>query len=537
MAAKKKKTSKKQRSAKADTLATPAELRPSLAAQKSQRKIIHKKWGRKNPVPSKDDRENIQLDENMRPLGGMTVYPTADPYTSDERQTWRLIRKKVPQINRANNLIRKLVATAWTTEIHPMEDKNISPEQLEEWEETPIKVPYFKDEEMTPHEIKEWVDRKLISMDLQMLIYNSYLEMREQGRSVIGIFPETRDPDTQKYMMPEALRLIKNEWLIRPLLSSDDGSLQAVEVVGLKTNGGRLDANRMQYLTNQDNLDLFADFYGVSEIETLEDIGSTLITINAQDLPQGALHTWWKPRVFQMTIPARDHDRANSIMDEFLQKLKDSQGRDVCITQNVELVSGTENTPGTNLETIINIKNNLIEDVIGFYNVPKFLLGKGEAGNLGGNADREEVDAFLNIEIRPEQINLENMLEQQIYRYIMGILFDVDPGDEKFDEKVPAKIRHLFKKPDISASVNLEQYQIALDMLEKGLIDEDKLLEKFGIADIKKETKSRGGDISPPIRTWVKRNSHWQPSKLSRSGMKTLSRREVTKVPKWKSAV
>lgn len=522
MAAKKKVT--KQKSAniqpvkKRDSLAAPLEMKPSVAVSKSHNKITTKLWKRDSGMDPGKGKKNLDVSK-MRPLGGLNVVQPVDPYRAPQRNMFRLIMKMVPQINRANKLIQKLVVTEFTTTVMPRLDKEIDEDKLEKWRNKPMAIPYAVSRKntklppglkpkMTPIQIKDWIDRLFSKLDLKQAIYNAYLFKREQGRCVVGMFPETRD-ELGQYRIPEALKVIHPEYTLRPLINTETGGLEAVEVINLTTNGGKLDGRRMIYLVNQDNLDLFANYYGVSEIEPLLDIGEVILTLYAQDLKQIALHTWWQPKIFKMQIPARDADKPNQIMDEFLVSMRDAGGKDIVLTQTVELVSGTGTTNSGDISGVVEIENVSVETVLGFYNIPPFLLAKGKGGNLGGNANREELDSFLNIEIRPEQVDLENNIEDQAYDRVLAILFEVEPNQVD-DETVPLKMEHHFKKPDISAAVNLEQYEIIKDMMANGLIDTEKGMERLNLTDIMKSTSTRGADSSPTIKTWQKtKNPSW----------------------------
>lgn len=494
------------------------EIKPSVAVSKVTRSIISKAWGMKGD-PRKSSKKT-KVPKEMRPLGGLQVYQPVDPYKQQKRNLFRIIMKMVPQVNRANKLIQKLVATEYTTTIVPRLDQELDEKELEKWRNTPIDIPYVKSRgihddvkglkaQMTPNQIKEWMDRLFVKLDLQQNVYNSYLFKREQGRCVVGMFPETRD-ELGEYQIPEAMRLIRPDYTLRPLINRETGGLEAVEIIGLDTNGGKLDANRALYFVNQDNLDLFADFYGVSEIEPLIDVGETILTAYAQDFKEIILHTWWQPKIFRMTIPARDSDRPNQIMDEFLVNMRDAGGKDIVLTQTVELVGGTGTTNSGDINGVVKIVEESIDAVLGFYNIPPFLLAKGKSGNLGGNANREELDAFLNIEIRPEQEVLEVDIEKQGYDRVLAILFEVEPNEVN-DELVPVRLEHHFKKPDIAAAVNLEQYEIIKDMAANNWIDLEKMMEKLGLTEMMKITNTRGADATPTIKTWVKRNSNWNP--------------------------
>jgi len=102
------------------------------------------------------------------------------------------------------------------------------------------------------------------------------------------------------------------------------------------------------------------------------------------------MYTWHQPKVFQVEIPPRDYKRVTTVLTEFLNKANNSAGKDIAVTQSVELLSGQTN-PG-DITGLIGLDDHMIDQVAGYYNIPLFLLSKGKAGNLGGNAKKEQID-------------------------------------------------------------------------------------------------------------------------------------------------
>jgi hypothetical protein len=478
-------------------------VKPSVAVEKVSRVLDVGTW---NVYDPRKHSQKKQLDATMRPLGGLYIYPAVDPYRPQQRAMFRAIMTKLSWVLRANVIIQKLVAgQGYTTETYPREDKEIRESELKKWRKQKIYVPYFN-AKISPNKLKSWIDRLSDKLDLESIIFNAYLYMREQGRCVIGVFPETRLDG--KYQLPLALRIIRPEYTRRPLLNRDTGALEAVEVTGLTTNGGRLDANRAIYLNNAYNLELFADYYGRSVIEPIEDIGKTLLTIYAQDFRQAAEYTWHKPQVFRIAIPARDYKNVDKVLDEFLNKRNNSLGKDIAVTQAVEVLPTTQNSG--DIAGVVSIQNECIDAIAGFYNIPPFMLAKGKAGRLGGNANREEIESFLEAEIRPEQLLLENILEKQWYDRILAILFDIEPDEVDDPQKCPIRIAHSFNKPEIGLTIDPQTYRIYLDLAHQGLITKEGLIEKLGLKKFVKEHESTGADIDPAITTWKKINPSWR---------------------------
>jgi len=457
------------------------------------------------------------MPKKMRPLGGLLIYPAVDPYRPTQRATFRAIMTKLSWVLRANVIIQKLVTgQGYTTEAYPRVDKELKESVLRGWRRQKIYVPFF-DKDVTPNAIKAYIDKMGDTLELESLTFNAYLYMREQGRCVIGIFPETRDEDTKEYQMPQAMRVIRPEFTRRPLINRGSGALEAVEVVGLITNGGRLDACRAIYLENSYNLELFADHYGRSMIDAIEDIGKTLLIIYAQDFRQAAEYTWHKPTVFRITIPARDFKNPQKVLDDFLQKRNNSLGKDIAVTQSVEVLPNPQNAG--DIAGVVSIQNECIDAVAGFYNIPPFMLAKGKAGRLGGNANREEIDAFLETEIKPEQTIIETIIEKQFYDRILAILFGIEPDEVDDPKKCPIRIYHHFNKPEISLTIDPAYWNILKDLGHQGILTKEGIIEKLGLKRFVKEHETEGGDVDPSLSTWKKVNPSWRPQKAKKSSM------------------
>lgn len=449
---------------------------------------------------------------NMRPLKNVTVFPSVDPYTPQARAMFRLLMQKESLIFKCNYKMAQLVVTEGTTTIHARYDEDLSTEKLDEFRNTPIYVPYFGAEK-TPNEIKAYIDKMMRDLRLTDVFFECYLDKREQGRGVMGMFPEYRIDG--KYVLPQVLRVFEPEFVKRPMLNFDTGELEAVQIVGVNSNGGYLDKDRMLYLVTVNNNKFFSTFYGKSDIEAVEDAGRALILINAKDYINAAEYTWHKPRIFKVTIPARDYTRIDEILNKFNYDLNNSAGKDISVTQAVENITGTLGDHG-DIAGLALIENQKIEEIIGYYGIPPFMVAKGKAGRLGGNANREEVEAFLETDVRPEQEKCEMAINYQIYDKILAILFEVEPEDASDPNRVPVLLRHHFRKPKVHTQIDKEQYEIKKDMVAEGLISVEKLARDFGIED---EIATPETDTDPTQNTWWNQKPRnemksWKPKNL-----------------------
>ncbi len=504
-----------------------------------------------NPKEKKKILDNMTKD-SKRPLGSMYLFPSNDPYNASQRMEFRAIHENVSWINRA---VRIMVATVtgwgYTTDPEPRdEDEQMEDEELQKWKKNQrFSIPWSDDIIDDPEnqkqgwsvdEIAKFVHNLTIKLDYQSHMSRSYRYTLEQGNSGIMMLPEWKytedgkpvewstDLEPAKFIMPRVFRTIRPEHMVKIWLNLDTGEMNSLQLIALSSRGGKLPSERLIWYTSDFNLEWQSDYYGESKMLPLLDIGKTMLIMYGKDFTEAAQYTWHQPKIFKVTIPPRDYKNVKTVLKSFLNKANNSAGRDIAITQSVELVSGTTNTG--DLAGLINMDDHLIDQVAGFFNIPPFLLSKGKAGNLGGNAQLEEIDAFLNVEVRPQQEILESFTEKQLYDRILQILFQ-----EENVEKIPLKLKCNLVRPDIRTVFDKEQYEILLDMLTKSLITQEKFNERMNIMDAKAQdiTITRGGDSTPGKNIWPRRvsrrqNPHW-------TGSTTWTEKEINILKKgWK---
>ncbi len=299
--------------------------------------------------------------------------------------------------------------------------------------------------------------------------------------------------------MPEVLRLIRPELLRRPIVSFQTSELIAVEVTGLTSNGSRFDANRLIYLQKGKNLDLFSDFYGISDLRALADIGKVGLILYGRDYLAATINTWHTPYIFKHNVPGKDFSQINTVMDNFNIDLANNAGKDISVSYNVELLNPSGSNPG-DISGLVLIDNQQIQTISGTTGIPLFILSKGETGNLGGNANQEEADSFLETEIEPEQEFLEQVIERQFYDRVLAVMFDVEPRDVT---DIPIRLLHKFETPVIEVATDPAQFNMMMNLVDRGASTMPKVMDKMGLSDLLVEdTSSIGGDTTPGQKTW-----------------------------------
>lgn len=517
-----------------------------LTTVPSTRGIKTETWsslGRKNTWQKDRAQKQVRnMKKKGRPLGSYYIFPSTDPYSSKVRQELRAVNEGVSWINK---IVRVMVAvtTGWgyTISVEPRaEDEQMEDEALDNWKENQRfnlpgldvadELTQLSDDKwnggMSALELEKWMMNYSVSLDLQSHNSRAYRYALEQGNCGIAMLPEYKvnedgeqDDNNGKYTLPQVLRTIRPEHNVKIWLDTETGELSSLQIIALLSNGGKLPAERLVWIMTEMNLELNTDYYGESRIFPLLDAAKVQAILYGKDLPEAAQYTWHQPKIFKVEIPPRDYKKVTTVLREFLKANNNSAGRDIAVTQNVEPISQTTNTG--DIAGLLAMDDHLIDQETGFFNMPPFLVSKGKSGNLGGNAQTEEIDAFLNVEVRPQQEILENFWEKQFFDRILKISFQKESIEE-----VPIKIKMNLIKPEISTLFNKDQYEIMLDMVDKDYMSQDKMMDKLHLTDAQKDiTISSGGDDNPAKNTWPRRlqssrrkNPHWHSRELWKGG-------------------
>ena len=420
---------------------------------------------------------------------GITVFAATDPYRASERKDFRSALNN-PYVYRASRIHSTFVAgQGYTFDIIPRDEDDIEENSVEAFSEMEYYVPYYN-KTLTVSQIKRKLARMASDMDLAGNVFNAYFTSLEQGRCVLALTPLEQIDD--KWQMPEQLRLIRPEFTERPVISEMDGQLKGVRIVGVQspTRDNILPTDRMLYIMHGYNNELFSDYYGDSKIARIADEANTLNIILNQDYERAAENTWHKPPIFSVPIPPQEYGNEEAVLNDFLMKANDSKGQSIAVTgPSVKDEVGVTvlNTPtNSDIAGLEIIRTGLIKAIITSYGLPSYMLSEGDVGRLGGNSNMEEIDSYLNQEIRPERVILEKVVERQYFDIILSIMFDVPVSD------LPIKVDFKFNKPRLVTLITPEMFSVLTNMEQLGLIDANGMRDILGLEDLNKETLSKG---------------------------------------------
>lgn len=449
-----------------------------------------------NFVPGRKINKNVSWKKHTgtaEKFQGIDVFAAVDPYKQKERNAFRSALNN-PYVYRASRIAATFTAgQGYTTDIVPRHEEDLPDEQADQWANTTlIPVPYYNNKEMTPEQIKDKIDKMAIDMDLSSNLFNGYFTALEQGRCVLALTPLATDENGQ-FQMPEQIRLIRPEFTERPVINDDTSELEGVRIIGVRSpsRDNILPKNRMIYLMHGFNNELFSDYYGESKISRIADEANTLNIILNQDYERAAESTWFKPPIYSVPIPPQEYGNEDNVLSDFLAKANDSKGQSIAVTGpstkdevGVTVIPGSPTADIGGLEII---RTGLIKAIITAYGLPGFMLAEGDIGKLGGNANIEEIDSYLNQEIRPERIILENIVEKQYFDTILAIMFGVTNAEE-----IPVKIMFKFNKPRLVTLLTPDMFAVLIQMMQFKLIDESGVRDILGIEELDKETMSKG---------------------------------------------
>lgn len=436
-------------------------------------------------------------------FGDFVIWQPYDPYSAKERKSFRAAMDN-GYVYRACKIQTSFeCGRGYQTYAVPRSEEDITEEQRLAFEGSKLQVPYW-DREATVEEIKDFVDKLCSDMKLQSNFFNARMNSLEQGRAVIAITPLEHDSEGN-WQMPKQLKFIRNEHLMRPLLDDTTGELRGVECVTAITKefNNLIPAERCVYLQNGFNFELFADYYGESKVARVSDEANALNVILNEDMPNAAKYSWSKPRVFAVPIAPEDFGNEDGVLQAFTDKINEGQGKDVAVTgpmgpedPGVTLLaqgqSGSSDFAGLEIG-----RSSLIKEIVSAFGIPAFMVAEGDKGTLGGTANLEEIDTYLNTEITAEREIDNTVIEEQLYDRILGVLFKTTEYD-----KIPLKITHRFNKPKLWTLLTPEMFQVLTGMVQMKFIDEDGMREFLGLEEFKKDTITEGADASPTRGRW-----------------------------------
>lgn len=149
--------------------------------------------------------------------------------------------------------------------------------------------------------------------------------------------------------------------------------------------------------------------YGLSDIEAILDQSRTKTMIIREILPEALTVSWSGVAVMQIDST----DMTGAEEDEYMQSLVDSfqPSKLLVVNQKVTRIDVIDTKP--NLEGIMRVSENLDLDIIGYFRIPPFVLGRHREVNRA--TAYAQLDQWINGDITDLQRKLRRLLDQEWY--------------------------------------------------------------------------------------------------------------------------
>lgn len=299
------------------------------------------------------------------------------------------------------------------------------------------------------------------------------------GRSVIGIERAAKNEDWPIYGEPLALKNLNSTRIvdvkINPKTYGFEGYYYDFGIQG--KNKVLLDSNDLIPIWYDDN-NLYDNtmFSGISPIWPLINITQTDITINDEDLPESAKQMWAKTGFVytgtgkaSVTNRFKDQFEAGTILFHNQEKLR---------SELIDLGRDIRELTGTRKENAMYILQCL--------NFPLFFMFEDVPNHATA---QESLAAFKAGTLKRYRTWIKNSLELYWYDPILSDHLGM-PLDQIIDQKY--KINATFE--DIIFDTFKDKTDAIINLLNAGIIDEEKALKELGYDDVLERLK-QGGQI------------------------------------------
>ena len=186
------------------------------------------------------------------------------------------------------------------------------------------------------------------------------------------------------------------------------------------------------------NNSLESDFEGISDIEPVLDDVETRAKIRVEDLKEAATTLWAGIAIHSLDVdrlPAGLTDAdVQAIIDAHIASLR--PGKHIA-TDNRWVIQVIDLKP--DLQSLVAVKNDLDQEIIGNFQVPKFILNRTEQVNRA--TSYTQLESFVDGPITDIQSWIGETLEQQWYEPLTRTYLKVPEGQDP-----PVRVRHRWRE-------------------------------------------------------------------------------------------
>ena len=193
--------------------------------------------------------------------------------------------------------------------------------------------------------------------------------------------------------------------------------------------------NEILYFVNNA---LESDYEGLSDIEPILDDLETRGKIRQEDLKEAATTLWAGVAIHSLDVdrlpPGLTQEEVQALIDEHVASLR--PGKHIA-TDNRWSIQVVDLKP--DLQKLIEVKKELDAEVIGNFQVPKFILNRTEQVNRA--TSYSQLEAFVDGPISDIQRWIKRTVESQWYDQLTRAFLKVPDGQE-----LPVRVRHRWRE-------------------------------------------------------------------------------------------
>jgi hypothetical protein len=274
--------------------------------------------------------------------------------------------------------------------------------------------------------LKQWIDQINLRVDLDHVLRVAIIKAKIYGKSGFEIELNPKKEPNRLISLP-----LLTIFDLRPNVNED------WELEGFWWRGQRdfYAPGELLYFTNNS---LESDWEGISDIEPVLDDVITRAKIRIEDLQEAATTLWAGVVVHMLDVdklPAGLTDAdVQAIIDNHIASLR--PGKHIA-TDNRWTFQQLDIKP--DLPGLVAVKTDLDQEIIGNFQVPKFILNRTEAVNRA--TSYTQLESFVDGPITDIQRWVQRIVEQQWYVPLTRFYLKIPDGQDP-----PVRVRHRWRE-------------------------------------------------------------------------------------------
>lgn len=303
--------------------------------------------------------------------------------------------------------------------------------------------------------LKYYIDRANQRVNLDWVLRSAIIKAKIWGKAGFEIELDEKQAPSRLISLP-----MWNQWDLRPHVD-EDWVLQGFWW------RGQIDFYKPNELLYFINSAFESDYEGLSDVEPILDDLDTRAKIRADDLKEAATTLW-----AGVAIHSLDVDRLpagltqadiQDIIDEHVAALR--PGKHIT-TDNRWEITVVDLKP--NLEQLVKVKDAIDQEVIGNFQVPKFIINRTEAVNRA--TSYSQLEAFVDGPITDIQRWIGRTVEAQWYDQLTRKFLEIPEGQD-----LPVRVKHRWR--EIRTADFFQLMNAVATAFADGMIDQPKAYE------------------------------------------------------------